>query len=83
LDPILNDADMFDLIKTVTDCVFPLPLDGGFTPKKGKSDLDQEETEVLMEATIEALEELLTELLTKNCTPNAFDNILKVNIYKI
>ncbi|XP_060593728.1 maestro heat-like repeat-containing protein family member 1 [Ruditapes philippinarum] len=77
LDPILNDADMFDLIKTVTDCVFPLPLDGGFTPKKGKSDLDQEETEVLMEATIEALEELLTELLTKNCTPNAFDNILK------
>lgn len=71
---------MFDLIKTAIDCVFPLPLDGGFTPKKGKADLavDQEEMEVLMEATTEALEELLTELLIKDCTPAAFDNILKV-----
>lgn len=78
LDPILSDADMFDLIKTVTDCLLPLPPDGGFSPKKGKADQASElEIEVLMEATVEAMEELLTELLVKECTPNAFDNILK------
>ncbi|KAL4234897.1 Mroh1p [Mactra antiquata] len=79
LDPVLSEADMFDLIKTSTDCIFALPEDGGIVGKKGKGDNlpDQFEIQVLMEATFEALEELLTELLIKNCTPNGFDDILK------
>ncbi|XP_052816666.1 maestro heat-like repeat-containing protein family member 1 isoform X2 [Mya arenaria] len=78
LDPILSDADLFDLIKTSTDCVFPLPADGGAPVKKGKGEtLDSEEVEVLTEATIEALDDLLTEILSKDCTPATFNNILK------
>jgi len=62
--------------------VFPLPLDGGVTPKKGQG-LSVEEVEVLMEATLEALEELLTEILNKDCTPSNFESILKVSGYEL
>jgi len=79
LDPVLSEANLFDLIKTATDCVFPLPTEGGASPKKGKGDnLDPLEMEVLMEATVEALDELLIEILTKDCTPDGLDSIIKV-----
>ncbi|XP_052229832.1 maestro heat-like repeat-containing protein family member 1 isoform X3 [Dreissena polymorpha] len=79
LDPILSEADLFDLIKTATDFVFPLPLDGGAAgSKKGKGEgMDPDEVEVLMEATVEALDDLLTQILSKDITMATFDSILK------
>ncbi|XP_013392835.1 maestro heat-like repeat-containing protein family member 1 isoform X1 [Lingula anatina] len=77
LDPILSDAELFDLIKTSTDCVFPLPLDGT-TGKKGKEDPDQQlEHEVLLESTLEALDDLLKEILLKNLSPAGLESIFK------
>ena len=84
LDPILSDAEMFDLIKSSTDCLYPLPPEGETGGKKGKSESDDSklEAEVLLEATFENLHELLKELLKKDCTPTAFDNIFKVGVLK-
>ena len=82
LDPILSDAEMFDLIKSSTDCLYPLPPEGETGGKKGKSESEDSklEAEVLLEATFENLQELLKELLKKDCTPTAFDNIFKVGV---
>ena len=80
LDPILSDAEMFDLIKSSTDCLYPLPPEGETGGKKGKTETEDSklEAEVLLEATFESLHDLLKELLKKDCTPAAYDNIFKV-----
>lgn len=79
LDPILSEAEMFDLIKTSTDCLYPLPPEGETGGKKGKNETEDMKlvAEVLLEDTFEALHNLLKELLKKDCTPIAFDNIFK------
>ena len=73
---------MFDLIKSSTDCLYPLPPEGLTSGKKGKAETEDDklEAEVLLEATFESLHDLLKELLKKDCTPAAFDNIFKVII---
>nr|XP_022339324.1 maestro heat-like repeat-containing protein family member 1 isoform X2 [Crassostrea virginica] len=75
LDPKLSEAEEFDLIKTATDCVYPLPIDGGGT-KKGKEEAEME-AEVLLESSVEALHDLLRELLNKDLTTDGLDAIFK------
>ncbi|KAJ8303306.1 hypothetical protein KUTeg_019702 [Tegillarca granosa] len=66
LDPKLSDAELFDLIKTSTDCVYSLPKDG-LSVKKAKDDTPDQllETEVLLTSTVEALHDLLKEIMIK------------------
>ena len=73
---------MFDLIKSATDCLFPLPPEGATSGKKGKNETEDSklEAEVLLEASFEALHDLLKQFLKKDCTPVAFDNVFKVCI---
>ena len=77
LDPKLSEAEEFDLIKTATDCVYPLPIDGGGT-KKGKEEAEME-AEVLLESSVEAMHDLLRELLNKDLTTDGLDAIFKVS----
>lgn len=72
------EAEEFDLIKTATECVYPLPKDGGGVAKKGKEEAEME-VEVLLESTVEALHDLLKELLKKDLTTDGLDSIFKVN----
>ena len=83
LDPVLSEADMFDLIKSAMDCLYPLPPEGATSGKKGKNETEDSklEAEVLLEASFEALHDLLKQLLKKDCTPVAFDNVFKVCMY--
>lgn len=80
LDPKVSEAEEFDLIKTATECVYPLPRDGGGVAKKGKEEM---EVEVLLESSVEALHDLLKELLKKELTTDGLDSIFKVNAYNI
>ena len=73
----MSEAEEFDLIKTATDCVYPLPIDGGGT-KKGKEEAEME-AEVLLESSMEALHDLLRELLNKDLTTDGLDAIFKVS----
>lgn len=73
----MSEAEEFDLIKTATDCVYPLPMDGGGT-KKGKEEAEME-AEVLLESSVEALHDLLRELLNKDLTTDGLDAIFKVS----
>ncbi|XP_060075327.1 maestro heat-like repeat-containing protein family member 1 isoform X2 [Ylistrum balloti] len=78
LDPKLSEAEIFDLIKTSTDCIFVLPKEG-MSPKKGKDDsYDQMlEAEVLLQSTTEAMHDLLCVILSKDLTPNGLDSVFK------
>lgn len=78
LDPKLSEAEEFDLIKTATECVYPLPKEGGGVAKKGKEETEVE-FEVLLESSVEALHDLLKELLKKDLTTDGLDSIFKVN----
>lgn len=82
LDPQLSDAEVFDLIKTSMDAIFPLPPDG-IGIKKGKEETYDRilEIEILLEATFEAFHDLLREILRKDLSPNGIDSIFKVNNY--
>lgn len=79
LEPCLPEAEIFELLKTALDCVFPLPVDG-VSARKNKEEAykDLLEAEVLMEATMEALHDLIKELLIKNVSPGGLDSIYKV-----
>ncbi|KAL5022847.1 hypothetical protein ScPMuIL_002002 [Solemya velum] len=78
LDPQLSDAEVFDLIKTSMDAIFPLPPDG-IGIKKGKEETYDRilEIEILLEATFEAFHDLLQEILRKDLSPNGIDSIFK------
>ncbi|XP_034336261.2 maestro heat-like repeat-containing protein family member 1 isoform X2 [Magallana gigas] len=76
LDPKLSEAEEFDLIKTATECVYPLPRDGGGVAKKGREEMEVE-VEVLLESSVEALHDLLKELLKKDLTTDGLDSIFK------
>lgn len=82
LDPKLSEAEEFDLIKTATECVYPLPRDGGGVAKKGKEEMEVE-VEVLLESSVEALHDLLKELLKKDLSTDGLDSIFKVNAYNV
>ncbi|XP_061166579.1 maestro heat-like repeat-containing protein family member 1 isoform X3 [Saccostrea echinata] len=75
LDPKLSEAEEFDLIKTATDCLYPLPKEGAAV-KKGKDEVELE-VEVLLESSFEALYDLLKELLQKDLTTEGLDSIFK------
>ncbi|KAL3859489.1 hypothetical protein ACJMK2_009708 [Sinanodonta woodiana] len=79
LDPQLSDAEIFDLIKTSTDCVYGLPFEGIAGKKSGKGSTYEEhlEAEVLLESTFEALNDLLIQILSKECTPANLTVIFK------
>ncbi|XP_064639982.1 maestro heat-like repeat-containing protein family member 1 isoform X2 [Lineus longissimus] len=79
LDPKLNEADVYDLMKTSIDCVYQLPPDGIPTKKAKEMESYDEhlEKEVLMEATLEALNDLLRQLLLKDTTPSGLEEITK------
>ncbi|XP_064611998.1 maestro heat-like repeat-containing protein family member 1 [Liolophura sinensis] len=78
LEPCLPEAEIFELVKTALDCVFPLPPDG-VSAKKNKEEAykDMLDAEVLMNATMEALHDLIKELLIKNVSPGGMDSIYK------
>ncbi|PIK38286.1 putative maestro heat-like repeat-containing protein family member 1 [Apostichopus japonicus] len=79
LDPALNEADMFDLIKTGTDCLFILP-NGPFLSPKSKdeiSDQQVQEWERLMSLSMDSLQQMLQEVLRKKLVPDEFMNIFK------
>ena len=66
------------MIKTATDCCYPLPKEGA-PVKKGKEDPNHQlEVEVLLEATFEALHDLLQEVINKDLSPGGLDSIFKV-----
>lgn len=79
LDPPLNDADMFDLLKTGTDCVFSLP-NGPFLSPKSKDEITEAQVsdwDRLMKKSQESLEMMLHEVLRKRLTPEEFMNVFK------
>ncbi|XP_069113199.1 maestro heat-like repeat-containing protein family member 1 isoform X7 [Argopecten irradians] len=78
LDPKLSEAEVFDLIKTATDCLFVLPKEGT-SPKKGKEEsYDQTlEAEVLLQSTTEAMHDLICVILSKDLTPNGLECVFK------
>ncbi|ESO87809.1 hypothetical protein LOTGIDRAFT_234834 [Lottia gigantea] len=78
LHPKLSEAEIFDLVKTCTDCVFCLPPDG-VSVKKGKEDVYDEmlEAEVLLSTTFDALHEVLKEIINKDPTPMGLESIFK------
>ncbi|CAH1780505.1 unnamed protein product, partial [Owenia fusiformis] len=80
LEPKLEEAEMFDVIKDATDCVMGLPLDAAVGSKKTNKEetYDQVlEHEVLLEATLESLDELLRELLLRNLDPSGLQDVYK------
>ncbi|OWF48217.1 Maestro heat-like repeat-containing protein family member 1 [Mizuhopecten yessoensis] len=78
LDPKLSEAEIFDLIKTATDCLFVLPKEG-LSPKKGKEEAYDQmlEAEVLLQSTTEAMHDLICVILSKELTPNGLDCVFK------
>ncbi|XP_022082273.1 maestro heat-like repeat-containing protein family member 1 [Acanthaster planci] len=79
LEPHLNDADTFDLVKTSVECLFKLP-EGLLAPGKGKEEVKEEqvrENEALAGASFRSLHELLCEVLRKDLTPQGFLNLFK------
>ncbi|KAK6184716.1 hypothetical protein SNE40_007128 [Patella caerulea] len=78
LHPKLSEAEIFDLVKTCTDCLFGLPPDG-VSPRKSKDDIydDMLEAEVLLQTTFEALNEILKEIINKDPTPMGLESVFK------
>lgn len=83
LDPPLNEADMFDLIKTSTDCLFVLP-NGPFQSPKSKDEISVrqiQDWEHLMSSSMDSLHHLLQEVLRKKHVPEEFMNVFKVDTH--
>ncbi|XP_025115241.1 maestro heat-like repeat-containing protein family member 1 isoform X3 [Pomacea canaliculata] len=78
LDPQLSEAEMFDLVKCSTDCVYSLPVDG-LLPKKNRDETYEEAAEVenLMKETMESLHTLLKQFLVKNPTSACLFDLFK------
>ncbi|XP_071959367.1 maestro heat-like repeat-containing protein family member 1 [Antedon mediterranea] len=78
VDPVLKEAETFDLIKTSTDCVFKLP--NCIYPVKGKEDLTTEqikESDEFLDSVKDSLVSLLQEILNKNLSPQGLQEIYK------
>ncbi|XP_078392967.1 maestro heat-like repeat-containing protein family member 1, partial [Cetorhinus maximus] len=76
LDPLLNEADMFELIKTCLDSVFGLlPL--GMDKSKDETCMDIKEREILYTETMSALQELLKQILVQDLTPDGLQMVFK------
>ncbi|XP_019641769.1 PREDICTED: maestro heat-like repeat-containing protein family member 1 isoform X1 [Branchiostoma belcheri] len=79
LDPKMNEADTFDLIKVTTDSVYGLPAHGG-VGGKGKEDGGGEEDkgpQAMMQEALDSLNSLLREVLKKSVTPDGLQEIFK------
>ncbi|XP_038067311.1 maestro heat-like repeat-containing protein family member 1 isoform X2 [Patiria miniata] len=79
LEPHLNDADTFDLIKVSVECMFKLPV-GLLVPGKGKEEVKEEQVrqnESLVKTSFSSLHDLLSEILRKDLTPQGFLNVFK------
>ncbi|KAK7115260.1 maestro heat-like repeat-containing protein family member 1 isoform X1 [Littorina saxatilis] len=78
LDPKLSDAEMFDLVKVATNCVFALPVDG-LGMKKGREEHyeDVKETTELLKETMNAMHALLKQILAKSPTPDCLNDMFK------
>eukprot|EP00058_Branchiostoma_floridae_P019456 XP_002604946.1 hypothetical protein BRAFLDRAFT_77203 [Branchiostoma floridae] len=79
LDPKMNEADTFDLIKVTTDSVYGLPAHGG-VGGKGKEDSGGEGDkgpQVMMQEALDSLNSLLKEILKKSVTPDGLQEIFK------
>ncbi|XP_076448959.1 maestro heat-like repeat-containing protein family member 1 isoform X1 [Babylonia areolata] len=78
LDPPLSEAEVFDLVKCATDCVFSLPVDG-VGGRKGREESYEEavQMERLMGETVEAMHTLLRQVLLKTPTPDCLNNMFK------
>lgn len=81
LNPRFTDAEVFDIVKTSTDCVFAVHGgDRGTSPsgKHHKEDIDHDkDTSMLLKQAIESLQALLKGVLLQDPVPPTFENILK------
>lgn len=79
LDPPLLEAEMFDLVKCATECVYSLPVNGLPVKKKSEEMVeDNMEVEALMKETLDALHFLLKQFLTKNSSTACLYDLFKV-----
>ncbi|CAH1269548.1 MROH1 [Branchiostoma lanceolatum] len=79
LDPKMNEADTFDLIKVTTDSVYGLPAHGG-VGGKGKEDSGGEGDkgpQAMMQEAQDCLNSLLKEVLKKSVTPDGLQEVFK------
>ncbi|XP_038652402.1 maestro heat-like repeat-containing protein family member 1 [Scyliorhinus canicula] len=76
LDPVLNEADMFELIKTSLDSVFGLPP-LGMDKNKDESCVDVKDREILYTETLCALQELLKQILIQDLSPDGLQAVFK------
>ncbi|XP_078061865.1 maestro heat-like repeat-containing protein family member 1 isoform X2 [Mustelus asterias] len=76
LDPVLSEADMFELIKTCLDSVFGLPP-LGIDKSKEESGMDVKEREILYMETLCALQELLKQILIQDISPDGLQVVFK------
>ncbi|XP_059496590.1 maestro heat-like repeat-containing protein family member 1 [Stegostoma tigrinum] len=76
LDPLVDETDMFELIKTCMDSVFGLPP-LGMDRSKDEACTDIKEREILYSETLSALQELLKQILVQDLTPEGLQVIFK------
>ncbi|XP_048473537.1 maestro heat-like repeat-containing protein family member 1 [Rhincodon typus] len=76
LDPLVDETDMFELIKTCLDSVFGLPP-LGMDRCKDEACTDVKEREILYTETLSALQELLKQILVQDLTPEGLQVIFK------
>ncbi|XP_043547011.1 maestro heat-like repeat-containing protein family member 1 [Chiloscyllium plagiosum] len=76
LDPMVNETDMFELIRTCLDSVFGLPP-LGMDRSKDETCIDVKEREVLYTETLGALQELLKQILVQDLTPEGLQVVFK------
>eukprot|EP00118_Oscarella_pearsei_P020078 m.216312 g.216312 ORF g.216312 m.216312 type:complete len:1058 (+) comp39860_c0_seq3:99-3272(+) len=84
LEPLLNEADEFDLIKTCTDAVYRLPSAHSLHDEKsskGKSEAVKKDEMAaagkVMEMTVTSLNNLLKAVLLKKVDPGGLENVTK------
>ncbi|XP_059158762.1 maestro heat-like repeat-containing protein family member 1 isoform X2 [Physella acuta] len=78
LEPKLSEAEVFDLVQTCTDSLFPMSATG-MPFRKGKEESPTEllETEAMMEAAFSAMHDVFKEIIKKDCTPSGLESIFK------
>ncbi|XP_031575321.1 maestro heat-like repeat-containing protein family member 1 [Actinia tenebrosa] len=80
LNPRMTDAEVFDMVKTSGDFVFPIVLDQPSSPatKQKVEDIqhDKEPSELLSQA-LKSLDNLMKEILLRDPVPQTFINIFK------
>ncbi|GCC41831.1 hypothetical protein chiPu_0025536, partial [Chiloscyllium punctatum] len=73
---MVNETDMFELIRTCLDSVFGLPP-LGMDRSKDEACIDVKEREVLYTETLSALQELLKQILVQDLTPEGLQVVFK------